>query len=188
VTRGRTRTGLVAVLATIAVAACGGDSPPVASSASPPSPTPTSASPAPSVELPNEFQNSRISIDYPADWEQEDQESGTLLRSPDRVAVVGVQVAVWRKSLTKLVDAAIDVERGSVTGFQLLDQTTGSLDGKDAIQFTYTGTASGSTSRAVVLWAVFDDRAYRVSFRAREDSFDSLLPVGQAMIDSFRIL
>lgn len=130
-----------------------------------------------------------MSIGYPDGWEEQDQESGALLVAPDRVAVVSVQVAVWRKSLTRLVDPAIDVEQGSVTGFQLLDQTTGSLDGVAAIQFTYTGTTSGGTlSRATALWAVSDDRAYRVSFRAAEDSFASLQTVAGAMFDSFQIL
>lgn len=178
---------VVAALAAIGAAACGGTSTPAASSTSPPASTPTSASPPASVELTGTFENTRFSIGYPADWEPVDQESGTLLRSPDRVAVVGVQVAVWRKGLTRLADAALDIEKGSVSAFRLIDQSPGSLDGNDAIQFNYTGTASGTSSRATVLWAVSEDRAYRVSFRAQEDSFDSLLPVAQAMIDSFHI-
>jgi photosystem II reaction center protein PsbP len=185
----RNRPALVAVamLATVGAAACGGSSSPAASSTSPPPPSSASASPSASVELPNLFENARVSINYPADWEQRDQESGTLLLSPDRVAVVGVQVAVWKKGLTRLTDDALDVEKGSVNEFQLVDQRPGSLDGNDAIQFTYTGIASGAPSRAVVLWAVSGDNAYRVSYRAQEEAFDSVLPVAQAIIDSFQV-
>jgi hypothetical protein len=178
---------LVVALAAAGMSACGGTSPPVESSTSPPPPTSASASP-PESELPNVFENATISINYPADWEQQDQESGTLLLAPGRVAVVGVSVAVWHKGLTRLAEPALDIEKGSVKGFRLLDQTPGSLDGNDAIRFTYTGTSGGTPSRVITLWAVSDDHAYRVSFRAQEDSFDSLLPVGGAIMDTFQIL
>jgi photosystem II reaction center protein PsbP len=177
---------LLVLVATLTTAACGAKTSPVEIPTSPP-PSSSSPSPSASVELPNVFENSTTSINYPADWEQQDQESGTLLFAPGRVAVVGVQVAVWRKGLSRLADPALDVEKGSVTGFRLIDQTNGSLDGNDAIQFTYTGTSSGDPSRAMALWAVSDDHAYRVSFRAAEDSYDTLLPVAEAMIASFQI-
>jgi hypothetical protein len=186
------RPALLVLVAALAAAACGGKtSPPETPTSPPPTPASTSpsasASPSASVELPNVFQNATTSINYPADWEQQDQESGTLLFAPGRVAVVGVQVAIWRKGLTRLTDAALDVEKGSVTEFRLIDQSSGSLDGTDAIRFTYTGTSSGGPSRAMALWAVSDDHAYRVSFRAAEDSYDTLLPVAEAMIASFHI-
>ncbi len=178
------------------VAGCSGGSaaPTDSLSASPPASSPpasspaTPASPSPSA-LGAHFENASVSIDYPADWRQQDQESGPLFLYPGGGAVVGIQVARWPKTLAKLVKPAEDVERGGFDTFELDGTADATLDGNPAIELTFHGALKdGTTFRAFAIWSVTGGRAYRFGFKAHTDEFDDLLPIAQAMMASFRIL
>ena len=137
-------------------------------------------------------------IQYPPDWSEQAGTAGSVvafLSQPqgpsddfrDNVNVLVQDLPDPSTSLQQYTDLSIRQGPDVIDGFKLLSSGPSVLASRSAERVTYLGRPGGRDLKFEAVWLVEKGRAYVVTYTATPDTFDSLEPMAEAIIESFRL-
>lgn len=145
--------------------------------------------------LTQSYQDSRISLKYPANWNIQKETLGSA--SYDVVSLSSENGIVWVYSGKTDTAATLDDHQASqmaswakYTNFYLVSREQATLAGNPALATTYTWTdPGGNQQETYAVVSVIGNRAYIAYFtESPPSSFPASLPLGKSIIDSLQVI
>ncbi|MHA1300589.1 MAG: PsbP-related protein [Candidatus Helarchaeota archaeon] len=136
----------------------------------------------------------KVKIDYPEDWEVEKDIMAFLtpLESTSDRFKENINITLRKLpsdlALEDFTDISLTELEHILTNFELLEGPVETqLDGKRAHQIIFKAVQGIYSLRFMVLYTVFNDVGYILTYTAEDDKFDKYIDIISLMIDSFEI-
>jgi hypothetical protein len=147
----------------------------------------------PQTFLPYNNPNLGVSIQYPSDW-QIQEESIDKLRFIKQEGFVTADLNVEdmdrsQSTLSEYANTRINELRTQRPEFQLISNEPITISNKPAqkVVYTFEREEDGKTNKVMRIWSANEDKLYTLAYIAESGQYDRYLPMFQRMVDSFRI-
>ena len=138
-----------------------------------------------------------ISIQFPSNWEKSvNLDNFVTFRAPPETdtriypAALGLKIQeLASKSvlLQEVTKVQLSELRKSNPNLEISESTSTTLAGKPAYRVVFTATDNNQVERkAMQLWAIIDNKAILITYKAQPDKYSTYLPTIERMISSFQ--
>jgi hypothetical protein len=143
--------------------------------------------------LPYKNPNLGIGIQYPSDWELQ-EESNDKLRFIKQEGFVTADLNVENlddsaTTLPEYASTRVNELQEQRPEFQLISNEPTTISSKPAqkIVYTFEREEDGKTNKVMRIWSTNEGKLYTLAYIAESSQYDQYIPTFQKMVDSFRI-
>ena len=133
------------------------------------------------------------SIQYPSDWELQ-EESNDKLRFIKQEGFVTADLNVENldeseTTLSEYANTRVNELQTQRPEFQLISNEPTTISNKPAqkVVYTFEREEDGKTNKVMRIWTINEGKLYTLAYIAESTQYDRYLPAFQRMVDSFRL-